>query len=436
LTSATDTVLMQTELALEQEVQELRGRVQQLEHELSQPRGTDVGTELLVQANQILQEQIHERRRAIELLEESQERWRSLVYSAPDMIVHINRDRSIGFINHTSAHMRLTPEEMVGQNVLGLVPPESVALVERDLDRVFNDAELISHEVAVPDKDGKPRWYQSHIAPVVCNGRVTGATVVCRDITEFKQAAEALRQTQDRLVHVARVSSVGEMTAALAHELNQPLAAIANFVRGCMIRLQSDGVVTPEILATLQESVDEAHRASEVIRRLRQFLQRQETRRELAQVNDLVQDSLRIAEPALRRHLTQTRLRLSPDLPGVVVDRVQIIQVMLNLLLNAAEAMGDNAPADREVTVETLRLTETVVGLRIADRGPGLPAELGRTIFDPFVTTKPGGLGMGLSISRTIMEAHQGALQVEPFDSGRGARFLLIFPVVEARASA
>lgn len=431
---------------MEEELEALRRRVHQLEQQLAEreavggareilPAAIDDRTELLLRANEMLQEQIHERRRAIELLEESQERWRSLVQSAPDMIIHLHRDRTVGFINHTSSYSRFTPQDVTGRDVLEFVPAESAARVQRDLDRVFQQAESISHEVAVPDADGCPRWYQSHIAPIVCNGRVTGAIVVCRDITEFRRAAEELRQTQDRLVHVARVSSVGEMAAALAHELNQPLAAIANFVRGCMIRLQSDGRATPEILATLQESVDEAHRASEVIRRLRQFLQRQESRREPAVLNDLVEDALHIAEPALRRHQAKTTLTLSPDLSRVLVDRVQIIQVVLNLLLNAAEAMSDVAPDGRQIELETLRLADATVGLRITDRGPGLPSGLGARIFEPFVTTKPGGLGMGLSICRTIVEAHQGALHGETIAAPRGARFLLVFPVTESRAS-
>jgi PAS domain S-box-containing protein len=390
-------------------------------------------TAMLVRTNQMLQEQIFERRRVIDLLEESREHWRSLVEHAPDVIMQVRRDHTIGFINHTRPRPSLTPERVVGQSVLSLVLPEFHAQVARDLNRVFDHGESVFSEVAAPDDAGETRWFENQLSPIVHNDRVTGATVVCRDVTEIKRAAEELKQTQDQLSHVARVTSAGEMAAALAHELNQPLAAIAHFVGGCMIRLQTDGGAAPEILQTLEESVDEAHRASEVIRRLRQFLQRHEQHCESVLLNDVVEDALKLAELAIRRHQTEVVVRLSPDLPIVVVDRVQLIQVVLNLVLNAVESMADNGERPRRLTVETALSGAGQVEVRVSDTGPGLPADLGESIFDAFVTTKPGGLGMGLSICRTIVETHQGSLACRTLDAPRGAQFLLSLPVVETR---
>ena len=391
-------------------------------------------TALLVRANQILQEQIFERRRGIELLEESEGRWRSLVENAPDIILQVNPDRSIGFINHTHARPNLAPENVIGRSLLDFVFPVYHEQVERDLDRVFECAESVRNEVAAPDDHGQTLWFHNQISPILRNGAVTGATVVCRDITEIKHAAEELKQTQDRLIQVARVTTVGEMAAALAHELNQPLAAIAHYVRGCMIRLQAEAAASPEILQTLQESVDEAHRASEVIRRLRQFLQRHELQCESVLLNDIVEDAMKLAEPAFHRHQTEAHVTLSSDVPIIVVDRVQLIQVVLNLLLNGAEAMAESAQSPRTLAVETA-LAGAGVEVRIADRGPGLPAHLGETIFEPFVTTKSGGLGIGLSISRTIVEAHQGTLRCETPGSTGGARFVISLPVVNTRTA-
>jgi len=391
-------------------------------------------TTLLMRSNQMLEEQIHERRKAIDLLEESQERWRSLVQNAPDTILQLNCDRTIAFINHTQMRPGLVPEAMLGQKLDCFLCPEYVPLMQQDLECVFQHGAVVSNEVEAPLDSGERRWLQNHIAPVVRNGRVTGATVVCRDVTEIKRSAEQLRQTQERLVHVARVTSAGEMAAALAHELNQPLAAITSYIRGCMIRLQSETGVGPLIFEALQDSVDEAHRASEVIRRLRQFLQRHDLQREPASLNELIHDSLCLAEPALRRHKTRVELELAANLPMVDVDRVQIIQVILNLLLNAAEAMAQLAPQERAVRLESLLVRDGAAGLRVTDHGPGLPVGLPDSIFEPFVTTKPGGLGIGLSISRTIVEVHGGTLSCETLTAPGGACFTVQFPTAEARA--
>jgi two-component system sensor histidine kinase DctS/two-component system sensor kinase FixL len=390
-------------------------------------------TLLLMRANQILQEQIFERRRAVDLLEESEERWRSLVQNAADTILHVNRDRTIGFINHTHLRPDLGRAGVIGQSVFAFIFPEYHAQVERDLNRVFEHGETLTNEVEAPTAQGERRWFQCQISPIERSGRVTGATVVCRDITEFKRAAEQLRQTQERLIHLARVTSVGEMAAAVAHELNQPLAAVANYVRGCMLRMEADQRVGPEILHALQEAVDEAHRASEVIRRLRQFLQRHERQCERISLNNVVQDAVRLAEPACRRLGASLVLQLEDELPMLLADRVQLIQVLLNLLLNAAEAMSQVTDAPRLVTIETLADGPHAVAVAVRDRGLGVPPELGQSIFHAFVTTKPEGLGMGLSISRTIVEAHGGTLRFEHVTTPRGTRFVAAFPTEHKR---
>lgn len=386
-------------------------------------------TALLWLANEVLQEQIYERRRVVELLEESEQRWRSLVQDAPDTILVVNRDYTIGYINRTELRPELGTAGVSGKSVFDFIFPEYIPQVTRDLERVFERGETITNEIEAPDDVGRRHWIQGRISPIRRHGVVTAAVVVCRNITEQKRATEQLRQTQDQLIHLARLTSVGEIAATLAHELNQPLAAIANYVRGCMIRLQAAGSIDSAILATLQEAVNEAHRASEVIRRLRHFLQHHEPKRQEVSLNAVAQEAARLAEPACRRLGAYITLRLAPSLPLLFADRVQLIQVLLNLLLNGAEAMVDLPATSRELTVETWRESPTSVAVAVRDRGPGVPPDLGEAIFEAFVTTKPHGLGMGLSISRTIVEAHRGTLRYVNLTEPRGARFLASFPL-------
>lgn len=389
--------------------------------------------ELLLRASKTLEEQIHERRRTYMDLERSEARWRSLVEGAPDVILQLNRQGEIEFINHTHWRQDLTVDQVRGRLSTEFVFPEFAPQLQRSLEEVFEHGRSVTHEVSGPSLTGEPRWYQSHLAPLHHNGKVVAATVVVRDITDQHRAAEELQQKQDQLAHVARVSMVGEMTASFAHELNQPLAAIAHYIAGCVIRLEKVGQTDPEVLATLQDAAKEARRASEVVRRLRQFLQKHEIQRETSDLNQVVRETVKLIESTLHKHEVRSEFLLTDDLPPVYIDRIQIMQVLLNLLLNAAEALTD-VPVDRRlITVQTGRTERGDVFCAVRDRGPGLPAGLPHDIFDAFVTTKPEGLGLGLSISRSILQAHGGTIRGENHPDG-GAEFTFTFAAPSAGA--
>lgn len=382
-------------------------------------------TEVLVNFNHILEEQIHERRQAVDALDASREKWRSLVQDAPDLIILVDRESRITFINRTDRPRH----EVLGISVYDFIYPEFYEMVRNDLRRVFERGESVSHEVAGPNLLGERSWFQSHLAPVWHNGSVTAATVVCRDVTQLHRAADELKQKQDQLIHVSRVSMVGEMTAAIAHEMFQPLQAIIGYVNGCTRRLQDGLPVTTDVLATLQEAVDEAHRASEIIKRMKSFLQRNELKCEPVAVRDLFDDVHRLSEPAVRRSGTVCRVDF-PDLEWKVsVDRIQMVQVLLNLVLNAIEVLETTTGQPREIQIVAECSTPQFIEMIVTDNGPGLPPDLGEQIFDAFITTKSTGLGMGLSISRSIVEGHGGKLIAESCP-GSGARFLIRLPRV------
>jgi C4-dicarboxylate-specific signal transduction histidine kinase len=259
-------------------------------------------------------------------------------------------------------------------------------------------------------RDGHPIWGRSSTWLVRDrDGRASYVVTQLQDITAQKQLEEQTRRLQAELAHVLRVRTMGEMVAEIAHEINQPLASIANFANGLATRLERDVEDVEALRTAAAQIANEALRASDIIRRLRDFLRRGEVQRECCDANAIVRDALRLIEPELRQDAVALKLQLAPPL-HVEVDRVQIAQVVLNLLRNALEAMAAGNGGPREVQVETARGTDSTVVISVRDSGVGLPPAQETRIFDAFFTTKERGLGLGLSISRSIIEAHGGRL--------------------------
>ena len=251
----------------------------------------------------------------------------------------------------------------------------------------------------------KPRWFQVTVVPL--RGPGNGAIVSYTDITERKKAAEESRRAREELAHAVRVSMMGELMASLAHELNQPLAAIRSNAQAALRFLSASMPNLEEVRAALAEIVEDDRWASEVIRRLRMLARRGDGERARLDVSEILRDTLQLLRSEIIERSVSVELDLAPGLPPVVGDRVQLQQVVLNLLLNAIEAMTEES--HRNLTVRTAEVGDTVT-MSVQDSGRGLgDAELER-IFDAFYTTKPEGLGMGLSISQSIVETHGGRL--------------------------
>jgi signal transduction histidine kinase len=241
------------------------------------------------------------------------------------------------------------------------------------------------------------------------------------------------RQHRAELAHAARLSTLGEMAAGLAHELNQPLSAIVSYATGCQVRIESGTADVQSMAAIVGEISTEALRAAEVLRRIHDFARNGELRLERVDPNDLVRSAVELANGGARRRGIAMRLELGPDPLTVEVDRVQIEQVILNLLRNAFDAMEGTALGERRVRIRTTPATSTV-DVTIDDSGAGLPSTLVDRVFDPFFTTKPAGLGLGLAISRRIIEAHGGRLWGTPNDD-RGSTFGFTLPIVASDAA-
>ena len=267
------------------------------------------------------------------------------------------------------------------------------------------------------------------------DGRITAGVVIFSDITERKWAESAAREHQAQLAHVLRLSTVGEMATGVAHEVNQPLTAMVTYSQACLRMMGAKRCNETKLRDTLQEVATQGLRAGEIIRRLRAFTRMKETRRSTASFNDLVQEVVKFVAASVRENQISLKLRLGRKMPDVVVDTIQIEQVILNLLVNAIEAM-EGISADRRVLViRTRSRGRDGVELTIRDTGPGLPGDGNQRVFDPFFTTKPHGMGMGLSISRSIVEAHNGRLWAEtPAD--QGAMLHLVLPSTRMEAPA
>jgi two-component system sensor kinase FixL len=245
-----------------------------------------------------------------------------------------------------------------------------------------------------------------------------------RDLTERQRNERRLHELQDRLLHVARVRSMGQMAAALAHELNQPLTATANYIRAAQRLLGAESLNLERVRQAMDYAVEQTRRSGEIIRRLRAFVARGEVARRPENVTKLVEEASALALVGIKESGVKVLITMDPDLPDVSVDRVQIQQVLLNLIRNAMEAMQDSPRRELKIAASA-RGSEAVV-VEVGDTGPGIAPEIADRLFQPFVTTKTDGMGIGLSVCRTIVEAHGGQLSTEPNpDGGSVFRFTL-----------
>lgn len=265
-------------------------------------------------------------------------------------------------------------------------------------------------------------------APLIdAHGRHTGWMGSVLDITEQKRARELALQQEERLQATSRLVTMGEMASTLAHELNQPLAAIASYNSGCLNRLEADQLDRAELRDIHERIGRQARRAGEIIRRVHDFVRRSEPRREPVDLNAVIRDALGLIEADARKRRVHLLADLATDLPLVHADAVMIEQIIVNLVRNGMDAMRDTPEPARRVRITT-RCNGSVVTVRVADRGCGIDAETASHLFQPFFTTKQEGMGMGLNICRSIAELHHGRLGFEPAPDG-GTIFTLTLPV-------
>jgi C4-dicarboxylate-specific signal transduction histidine kinase len=311
------------------------------------------------------------------------------------------------------------------------VHPEDAALVKQTFERAAQDRKDFDREfrLVMPDSSLKYVHVVAH-----ASGNESGSIEfvgAVMDVTGHKQAEEGLRQAQADLAHVNRVTTMGELTASLAHEVNQPIAAAVTNANTCLRWLTRDQPDLEEVRAAVTRIVKDGTRAAEIISRIRLLFKKDTLQRELVDVNEVIREMIVLLSGEATRYSISFRTELGADLPQVMGDRVQLQQVFMNLMLNSIDAMKD-MNAGGELTIRSRRAKNGQLLISVSDTGMGLPAQQADQIFNAFFTTKVQGTGMGLSISRTIVESHGGRLWGVD-NSSRGASFYVSLPTkVEA----
>lgn len=346
---------------------------------------------------------------------------KSILTTIPDAMVVIDEDGLVSSFSATAEKMfGYAQEEIIGQNVKILMPEPYRNAHDGYISRYLETGEKriigIGRTVVGCKKDGTifPLQLEVGEAKIGEERYFTGFIV---DLTEKKKTEAELQSLQAELAHASRLSAVGTLASALAHEINQPLTAIANYLSAARDMIDGDMEENRAFfLEALQESVAESLRAGTIVRRLREFVSRGEINRQVLSIAQVVEDATVLGMIGAQEKGIECSIDIAPDTNHVFVDRVQIQQVMVNLMRNAIEAMADSPQKKLHIAVNSV--SNDLVEIAVADTGSGIDLELGDHIFDPFASTKGEGMGLGLSICRTIIEAHGGTIRAEPNPDG------------------
>jgi PAS domain S-box-containing protein len=324
-------------------------------------------------------------------------------------------------------------EEAVGQNITLIIPLERRD-EERTIIEQLTRGERVDHfETVRMRKDGSLLDVSLTISPMKdASGRVVGASKLARDITERKRAEEALRQAQTDLAHASRLTTMGEFTASLAHEVKQPIAAAVTDANTCVRWITRDEPDLEEAREAAWRIVKNAKRAAEIINRVHLLFKKGTPQQELVDVNEVAREMIVLLGDEASRHSISVRTELAEDLPNVIGDRVQLQQVLMNLIVNGIDAMHD-VDGPRELIIQSQRGEDGQVLISVSDTGVGLPLQQADKIFNAFFTTKTQGTGMGLRISRSIIESHGGRLWAAD-NSPCGATFQFTLPAATVAA--
>lgn len=362
------------------------------------------------------------------------------------------RDRANGYLEAVQTILlalnlegQITLINRKGCEVLGLEETDllgkdwfdcALALEERASSRAefkqflaSNAAQPYYGESYIRARDGRRRliaW--RYVAMADPGGDVTGILCSGDDVTDARQAQAEARESRERMMHVSRLATMGEMAAGVSHELNQPLAAITTYAQAARRLLDAAGDAEADVTDALEQIAAQALRAGEIIKRLRHLVRNRETQRDPTQINAMIRELGTLTRADARMHNVRVRLALVEGLPELEVDSIQLQQVILNLVRNAVQSLQHEESAEREVVISTALADDGYIEIKMCDTGSGVTVDMLDRLFFPFATTKSDGAGLGLAISRGIIEAHKGTLTYEP-NAPRGACFKIRLPI-------
>ena len=366
-------------------------------------------------------------------LRQSEHQLRLLTEVMPQQIWSARPDGSVDYCNQRLLqYVARTMDQMHGNRLMETVHPEGRDSFGQCWQHALSSGMPLEGEWRVRGAGGHFRWFFIRAVPLRdAQGKTVRWYGTNTDIDDHKNAEQTLARTQSELAHLSRVLTMGELAASIAHEVNQPLTAVVTYGDACMEWLSSDPPNVEQARHAVGRIIKDGSRAGAVLHRIRAMFKKETPAKEWLDINEVIHELVAFLRDEFATHHVSLRTDLAPSLPKVKGDRIQLQQVVLNLVMNGIDALKKTTDRPKELAVSSWKEKGTGVAVRVEDSGVGLSTEIARHIFDPFFTTKPQGIGMGLSISRSIVEAHNGRLWAAPSPRG-GTMFQFTIPSAQA----
>jgi PAS domain S-box-containing protein len=389
---------------------ELKNTTEKLTRELQAKLELFYFTNALLVKNLLAREQLEKQLRDSEL------RFHLLAQNATDMISRHAPDGTYLYVSPScKTLLGYMPEELIENNAYKFLHFDDIGKLKKLFSRRKDNSNHRTITYRIRRKEGDYRWFESNIRTILDeeNKLVREIQTASRDITDRVLDKKARLRGQ-QLAHVFRLSSMEEMASGMAHEMSQPLAAIVNYTQGCVRHLENSHHDRTQLLEIMKKAVAQAERAGEVIQRLKNFFCKGKIFKTPCKVNSLIRETVSLIRNELNNSKTKVDFDLDKDVQLIFVDKIQLQQVLLNLIQNAMEAMQEIAPPNRRIQLQTKKVDENFIEITVSDSGPGISKEMIHKVFEPFFTTKAHGRGMGLAICRSIIEAHGGQFKIHP----------------------
>lgn len=371
------------------------------------------------------------RKKAEKAREESERQLRLVIDSIPDLIAYVDADITYQFNNKAyEKRFGFAADEIKGKKIWEVIGEQPYEVIKRYVDIVMSGRTITFEEKMNNSYLGGSYIRSTYVPNFSRDGDVCGFFVLTSDITQSKNAEEIEKKHMLELAHTSRIITIGEMSTQLAHELSQPLTSIETYSRACITLINKGRFNIDEIKNTFENISNQARRAQEVMHELRNFVKKDASRKNLS-INSLIKSAIKLLQIEFQEYDLDIELDLREQLPNVIADRILIEQVLINLVKNALEAMQDVNKSDRSLRLQSDLLAGEGVMVSVRDSGPGLSEYEISKIFEPFYTTKPEGMGMGLAITRSIIDSHSGDLEVVTNVTG-GTTFQFTLPIAQS----